>query len=100
MTLVSRHTPFDFADCSWVNTCPWDSSRSIIIWHLCPLPVNNDVLHAMVVLPECTYVNDCTVVEFKEEEWFQIVLQQNNKIRKFVFIIHKYHSNSACLFDN
>jgi len=21
------------------------------IWHLCPLPVNNDVLHAMIILP-------------------------------------------------
>ena len=25
------------------------------IWHLCPLPANNEVLHAMIVLPECTY---------------------------------------------
>ena len=32
------------------------------IWHLCPLPLNNDELHAMIILPECTYANDCTVV--------------------------------------
>ena len=35
------------------------------IWHLCPLPANNEVLHAMIILPECTYANDCTVVEFE-----------------------------------
>ena len=35
------------------------------IWHLCPLPLNNEVLHAMIILPECTYANDCTVVDFE-----------------------------------
>ena len=44
------------------------------IWHLCPLPANNDVLHAMIVLPECTYANDCTVVEFEEKDWFKIIV--------------------------
>ena len=44
------------------------------IWHLCPLPVNQEVLHAMIILPECTYANDCTVVEFEEKDWFQIVI--------------------------
>ena len=44
------------------------------IWHLCPLPANNEVLHAMIVLPECTYANDCTVVEFEEKDWFKITL--------------------------
>ena len=44
------------------------------IWHLCPLPVHNDVLHAMIILPECTYANDCTVVEFSQEDWFKISL--------------------------
>ena len=44
------------------------------IWHLCPMPVHNDVLHAMIILPECTYANDCTVVDFEEKDWFQIVL--------------------------
>ena len=42
------------------------------IWHLCPLPLNNDELHAMIILPECTYANDCTVVEFEEKDWFKI----------------------------
>ena len=44
------------------------------IWHLCPLPLNNDELHAMIILPECTYANDCTVVEFEEKDWFKITV--------------------------
>lgn len=44
------------------------------IWHLAPLPVHADELHAMIILPECTYANDCTVVDLKEEEQFEIVL--------------------------
>ena len=43
------------------------------IWHLAPLPANVDELYAMVVLPECTYINDCTVVDLKEDEQFKIV---------------------------
>ncbi len=42
------------------------------IWHLAPLPSKEDVLHAIVILPECTYMNDCTVVSLKEEEQFEI----------------------------
>ena len=44
------------------------------IWHLCPLPVHADELQALIVLPECTYQNDCTVVELKPEEQFEITL--------------------------
>ena len=44
------------------------------IWHLAPLPANVDELAAMIVLPECTYANDCTVVDLKPEEQFEIVL--------------------------
>lgn len=44
------------------------------IWHLAPLPVAEEVLHAMIILPECTYANDCTVVDMEEKDWFQIVL--------------------------
>ena len=32
-----------------------------------------DELCAMI-LPECTYANDCTVVPLKEEEQFEIIL--------------------------
>ncbi|MBQ3181613.1 MAG: DUF4867 family protein [Clostridia bacterium] len=43
------------------------------IWHLAPLPANNDSLTAMIILPECTYANDCTVVDLKDEEKFEII---------------------------
>ena len=44
------------------------------IWHLAPLPANEAELAAMIILPECTYANDCTVVELKPEEQFEVVL--------------------------
>ncbi len=44
------------------------------VWHLAPLPVNKEQLTAMVILPECTYANDCTVVDFTPEQQFEIVL--------------------------
>ena len=43
------------------------------IWHLAPLPANREQLTAMIILPECTYANDCTVVDLKPEEQFEIV---------------------------
>jgi len=43
------------------------------IWHLAPLPVHENQLAAMIILPECTYANDCTVVDLKPEEQFEIV---------------------------
>lgn len=42
------------------------------VWHLAPLPANVDELCVMVVLPECTYINDCVVVDLKEDEQFII----------------------------
>lgn len=44
------------------------------IWHLAPLPKNEDELCAMIILPECTYANDCTVVPLAENEKFEIIL--------------------------
>lgn len=43
------------------------------IWHLAPLPANNEKLTALIVLPECTYANDCTVVDLLPEEQFEII---------------------------
>ncbi len=43
------------------------------IWHLAPLPANKDTLTAMIILPECTYANDCTVVDLKSDEQFEII---------------------------
>ena len=42
------------------------------VWHLAPLPANESELCAMIVLPECTYMNDCTVVELDEADQFVI----------------------------
>ena len=42
------------------------------VWHLAPLPYEKDELTAMIILPECTYANDCKVVELKENEQFII----------------------------
>ena len=44
------------------------------IWHLAPLPANEAELAAMIILPECTYANDCTVVDLTPEQQFEIVL--------------------------
>ena len=44
------------------------------IWHLAPLPVHQERLTAMIILPECTYANDCTVVDLPEDQQFEIVL--------------------------
>ena len=42
------------------------------VWHLAPLPANVPELSAMIVLPECTYMNDCKVVDLAEDEQFVI----------------------------
>ena len=42
------------------------------VWHLAQLPANNNVLTALIILPECTYMNDCAVVDLKEDEQFII----------------------------
>ena len=55
--LVPRHTLVK------MNAC---------VWHLAPLPANADELAAMIVLPECTYMNDCTVVDLASDEQFVI----------------------------
>ncbi len=42
------------------------------IWHLAPLPANKDQLSAIIILPECTYANDCTVVDLAPDQQFLI----------------------------
>ncbi len=44
------------------------------VWHLCPLPKSESVLHALIVLPERTYVNDFFLENFAEKDCFEIVL--------------------------
>ena len=43
------------------------------IWHLAPLPARKEQLTAMIILPECTYANDCTVVDLNADQQFEIV---------------------------
>jgi len=44
------------------------------VWHLAPLPAKKDSFTALIILPECTYANDCPVVDLSEEEQFEIVM--------------------------
>ena len=44
------------------------------VWHLAPLPAGAAELAAMIILPECTYANDCTVVTLSEEQKFELIL--------------------------
>ena len=43
------------------------------IWHLAPLPATKEQLTALIILPECTYANDCTVVQIPADMQFEIV---------------------------
>lgn len=42
------------------------------VWHLAAFPVNNDVMHIMITLPERIYKTDCVVVDYKEEDYIEI----------------------------
>lgn len=42
------------------------------VWHLSAIPVNKDLAHVMIALPERTYANDCVVVEYPEEKWIEM----------------------------
>ena len=44
------------------------------VWHLAPLPKTKNELTALIILPECTYINDCTVVDLTKDEQFIIEL--------------------------
>lgn len=44
------------------------------VWHMAALPVHEAEAQVMILLPERTYVNDCIVVEYKEEDWIEIQL--------------------------
>lgn len=44
------------------------------VWHQAPFSCGDDVVNVLVVLPERTYANDCSVVIFPEENKMQIEL--------------------------
>ena len=44
------------------------------VWHLAALPVHNELLHVMIILPERVYANDCVVCDYPEDRQVEIVL--------------------------
>ena len=42
------------------------------VWHHAPFTVNNDPANVLIVLPERTYANDCTVVNLAEADRIRI----------------------------
>ena len=44
------------------------------VWHMAALPVHNDLLHVMIILPERVYANDCIVCDYPEDRQVEIVL--------------------------
>ena len=44
------------------------------VWHFGGFPLNKDVGHVLIVLPERIYKTDCCVVEYGEKDCFKIEL--------------------------
>ncbi len=44
------------------------------VWHLSAMPLNLDIAHVLIVLPERTYFNDCIVVDYPEDRQVEIEL--------------------------
>ena len=44
------------------------------VWHLEAMTVNVEELQSLIVLPEGTYMNDCTKVALNDEQKFEIVI--------------------------
>lgn len=42
------------------------------VWHGAPIPCENKTVHALVILPERTYANDCIVKQLKNKAEIQI----------------------------
>ena len=42
------------------------------VWHHAPFTLNDAPANCLIVLPERTYANDCTVEELPESEWISI----------------------------
>jgi ureidoglycolate lyase len=42
------------------------------VWHHAPFALETDVVNCLIALPERTYMNDCTVFTFPEQERIKI----------------------------
>lgn len=44
------------------------------VWHLAPFTTGKEATHVLIALPERTYMHDCVVVEYPEEQQITIKL--------------------------
>jgi len=44
------------------------------VWHMGPFPVEKEKAHILITLPERTYMNDCHVVEYSQDDQIKIEL--------------------------
>ena len=44
------------------------------VWHLAPYAVTKETGHVLIVLPERIYNNDCIVMDYTEEQKYEIVM--------------------------
>lgn len=44
------------------------------VWHMAPLPVKEDCMHVLIILPERLYANDCYAVDYDEKDYIEIEL--------------------------
>ncbi len=42
------------------------------VWHMPPIPINKEVLHVLITLPERVYANDCKIVEYNSDDYIEI----------------------------
>jgi len=44
------------------------------VWHYAPMPVHNDMLHIIIVLPKRLYANDCVICRYNDDQQMEIKL--------------------------
>lgn len=44
------------------------------VWHMNPVPVYEQTLYVMAAVAQCTYLNDCILVNLEEEQQIEILL--------------------------
>ena len=45
------------------------------VWHLAAMPIDKEKVNVMIVLPERTYKNDCTVVDYDKKDHILITVK-------------------------
>lgn len=43
------------------------------VWHGCQFPVNKEMAHTLILLPERTYAKDCVCIFFENEDKIEII---------------------------